>query len=80
MIDAGYRIYPNLYKFEEYGIPQKSHRVIIVGIRNDLPYDFHIPSIETCFLAIFMIFYYTCVNCGATSSETVRSNEVHTRV
>lgn len=29
---AGYRIYPNLYKFEEYGVPQARHRVIIVGI------------------------------------------------
>lgn len=44
MIAAGYRIYPNLYKFEEYGIPQARHRVIIVGIRNDLPFDFKIPS------------------------------------
>lgn len=41
---AGYRIYPNLYKFEEYGIPQARHRVIIVGIRKDLPYEFKIPS------------------------------------
>lgn len=41
---AGYRIYPNLYKFEEYGIPQARHRVIIVGIRNNLPQVFQIPS------------------------------------
>lgn len=33
--NAGYRIYPNLYKFEEYGVPQARHRVIIVGIRED---------------------------------------------
>ena len=44
LIDAGYRIYPNLYKFEEYGVPQARHRVIIVGIRKDLPYEFKIPS------------------------------------
>lgn len=44
MIAAGYRIYPNLYKFEEYGIPQARHRVIIIGIRSDLPYEFKIPS------------------------------------
>ena len=44
MQEAGYRIYPNLYKFEEYGVPQARHRVIIVGIRNDLPYEFKIPS------------------------------------
>ena len=54
---AGYRIYPNLYKFEEYGIPQARHRVIIVGIREDLPFEFKIPStknynLKTCKEAI----------------------------
>lgn len=44
LIDAGYKIYPNLYKFEEYGVPQARHRMIIVGIRADLPYEFKIPS------------------------------------
>lgn len=44
MKKAGYRIYPNLYHFEEYGIPQARHRMIIVGIRKDLPYEFKIPS------------------------------------
>lgn len=42
--DAGYNIYPNLYKFEEYGVPQARHRMIIVGIKNDIPYEFKIPS------------------------------------
>ena len=46
MIKAGYKIYPNLYKFEEYGVPQARHRMIIVGIRNDQPYEFMIPSTE----------------------------------
>lgn len=44
MKNAGYRIYPNLYKFEQYGVPQARHRIIIIGIRNDLPYEFKIPS------------------------------------
>lgn len=44
LIKAGYRIYPYLYKFEEYGVPQARHRMIIVGIRNDLPFEFKIPS------------------------------------
>lgn len=56
MQEAGYRIYPNLYKFEEYGIPQARHRIIIVGIREDLPYDFKIPAptgkMKTCRQAI----------------------------
>ena len=46
MREAGYRLYPNLYKFEEYGVPQARHRVIIVGIREDLPYEFKIPSTQ----------------------------------
>lgn len=44
LVRAGYRIYPNLYRFEEYGVPQARHRMIIVGIRKDLPYEFKIPS------------------------------------
>jgi DNA (cytosine-5)-methyltransferase 1 len=53
----GYRIYPNLYKFEDYGVPQARHRIIIVGIRADLPYEFKIPSsapykVKTCREAI----------------------------
>ena len=46
LMECGYRLYPNLYKFEDYGVPQARHRVIIVGIRDDLPYDFKIPSIR----------------------------------
>lgn len=41
---SGYRLYPHLYKFEEYGIPQARHRIIIIGIRRDLPYEFRVPS------------------------------------
>lgn len=44
MRSAGYRLYPNLYKFEEYGIPQARHRMIIVGIREDQPFEFKVPS------------------------------------
>ena len=44
MKDAGYKIYPNLYHFEDYGIPQARHRVIIIGIREDLPFEFKIPA------------------------------------
>lgn len=41
---AGYNITPHLYKFEEYGIPQARHRIIIIGIRDDIDVDFKVPS------------------------------------
>lgn len=44
MESAGYRLTVNLYKAEEYGVPQTRHRVIIVGIRADLPVIFRVPS------------------------------------
>ncbi|QAV29297.1 DNA (cytosine-5-)-methyltransferase [Micrococcus luteus] len=41
---AGYRLVPHLYKFEQYGVPQARHRIIIVGIRDDLDVTFRVPS------------------------------------
>ena len=32
----GYVVYPHYYKFEDYGVPQTRHRVILVGIRKDI--------------------------------------------
>lgn len=45
---AGYVVTPHLYKFEEYGVPQARHRIIIVGIREDLSKNivFNVPSPE----------------------------------
>ena len=42
--NAGYTITPHLYKFEDYGIPQARHRIIIVGIRDDLDVVYKVPS------------------------------------
>ena len=41
---CGYTITPHLYKFEEYGIPQARHRIIIIGIRNDINVTYRVPS------------------------------------
>ncbi|SER70619.1 DNA cytosine methyltransferase [Salisediminibacterium halotolerans] len=45
--ECGYVLTPHLYKFEEYGIPQSRHRILIVGIREDLHNQgvhFRVPS------------------------------------
>ena len=44
MRTAGYKLNVNLYKAEQYGVPQTRHRVIIVGIRNDIPVEYHVPD------------------------------------
>lgn len=44
MENAGYKLVANLYKFETYGVPQARHRIIIVGIRNDIDVVFKVPA------------------------------------
>lgn len=41
---AGYKLNVNLYRAEEYGVPQTRHRVIIVGIRDDIPVKYRVPN------------------------------------
>lgn len=43
----GYCLSAHLYKFEEYGVPQTRHRVVIIGIRKDLRLEFKVPAPTT---------------------------------
>jgi DNA (cytosine-5)-methyltransferase 1 len=43
MFTAGYSVYPHLYKFEEYGVPQARHIIIIIGIRKDQEVVYKVP-------------------------------------
>lgn len=49
--EHGYELTPHLYKFEQYGVPQMRHRIIIVGIRKDIVQEkgisFKIPAPTT---------------------------------
>lgn len=42
--DCGYRVQYKLLKAVEYGIPQRRERVIIVGMRNDIVYNYEYPT------------------------------------
>lgn len=44
MFKCGYNIVPHLYRFENYGVPQARHRIIIIGIRKDLKKIFAVPA------------------------------------
>ncbi|MEW6996237.1 DNA cytosine methyltransferase [Colwelliaceae bacterium BS250] len=45
--NAGYKLVSHLYKFHEYGVPQARHRIIIVGIRNNINIEFKVPAPTT---------------------------------
>lgn len=42
--DFGYELTPNLYFFEDYGVPQIRHRIVIIGIRKDIELQFRVPA------------------------------------
>lgn len=39
-----YRLVPHLYSFDEYGVPQRRKRIVIVGIRDDQDVHFRVPA------------------------------------
>lgn len=43
-IDPGYVVIPHLYNFADYGVPEYRERVLIVGIRSDMGFDFKHPA------------------------------------
>lgn len=43
-IAPGYVVIPHLYNFAEYGVPEYRERVLIVGIRSDLGFNFEHPK------------------------------------
>jgi DNA (cytosine-5)-methyltransferase 1 len=44
LTESGYRLTAHKYRFEEYGIPQARHRIIIVGFANRLNLQFSVPT------------------------------------
>jgi len=42
--EIGYKVSVDLYNFADYGVPQMRQRIFIVGVRNDIKWDFSKPS------------------------------------
>ena len=73
----GYNITANLYKFEEYGVPQARHRYILIGIRGDLGMEFKVPKpsgiMKTCAEALANIPPTAANQEKTTQSKTVKA-------
>ncbi len=56
LANCGYNLTSHLYKFEDYGVPQSRHRIIIIGLQQDLGLTYRVPkppgNIVTCQEAI----------------------------
>ncbi|MYD75639.1 MAG: DNA cytosine methyltransferase [Gammaproteobacteria bacterium] len=44
---SGYEVSKQLYRFEEYGVPQSRHRIVFIGFRNDLRISYEHPEPTT---------------------------------
>ncbi len=44
LTDIGYKVHYELHNARDFGIPQDRERIIIVGVRNDLDYEFKFPK------------------------------------
>lgn len=75
MRESGYTLTTNLYKAEKYGVPQKRHRVIIVGIRNDLHLTFKVPDPERYSRDISASKALADIPCEATNNEQKKLSE-----
>jgi len=86
MEKSGYDVFEKIYKFEEYGVPQTRHRIIIVGFRKDLDvHDFEHPEPTTrgnpisCKQALIGIGINTTNNEATKHSATVVERLKHIR-
>lgn len=72
----GYKLTAHLYKFEEYGVPQKRHRVVIVGIRKDLGLEFKVPAPTTPdkYVSVRSAFENPPIQQSAPNNETTQQS------
>ncbi len=74
---GGYNLTTSLYKFEEYGVPQTRHRVVIIGIRDDLKLKFKVPAPTTPgkYISVREAFEKPPIPNNAANNEVTKQSE-----
>lgn len=74
----GYRLTAHLYKFEEYGVPQFRHRIVIIGIRKDLNLEFKVPAPTTpnAYVSVKSAFENPPIQKNAANSEATNQSSI----
>lgn len=75
-IAPGYVVIPHLYNFADYGVPEFRERVLIVGIRSDLGFDFHHPKPTHGTSSENLLPYVTVGDAFAGVEEVAHNNEI----
>jgi DNA (cytosine-5)-methyltransferase 1 len=76
-IEPGYVVVPHLYNFADYGVPEFRERVLFVGIRSDMGFDFKHPK-PTHGVGEGLLPYVT-VGDAFKGVEDVKDNNEHLR-
>lgn len=73
----GYYITAHIYKFEEYGVPQKRHRVVIVGFdkKLGLNFDVPVPTNANNYVSVKHAFTVPPIGKNATNNELTTQSE-----
>ena len=77
-VGKGYKLTAHLYKFEQYGVPQYRHRVVIIGIRKDLKLTFKVPAPTTVdkFISVKDAFENPPITKNASNNEATKQSGV----
>lgn len=75
---SGYDVTAHLYKFEDYGVPQQRHRIIMVGIRSDAHKHFNVPAPTTQGnpVSVRMAFENPPIEIGAFNNEETKQTKL----
>lgn len=72
----GYTLTANLYKFEDYGVPQYRHRIVIIGIRKDLGLEFKVPATTHIGKHVTAKEALENIPAGAANNEITRQSDI----